>query len=131
MNATEQLKDVRPEDLIKLIEVWTNRAKTLGFLVRFYPSHDFDEILQDEGFDEECRPNIDGIICMDKEDYDRGIYIREDADLASQLCAVIHETLHAERPDWDEPMVHAATLCEMERISCAAHTGAGLDPAAA
>jgi hypothetical protein len=83
--------------------------------VRFYPSADFDEILEEE-FSAEKVPNIEGVIFMDADDPDRGIYIREDIHLASQLCALIHETLHAEQPHWNEATVHAATRVEMERI---------------
>jgi hypothetical protein len=116
IDAQEQMKGVKSEDLIKLMGLRTTRAESLGYPVRFCPSDDFEEILQDEGFDEVRRPHIDGLICMDVKDYERGIYIREDTDLAFQLCALIHETLHAEMPHWDEPTVHTSTWMEMERI---------------
>jgi len=114
--AEDQLNGVTPENLTKLIELWVRQAKALGYRVRFYPSADFDEILEEEGFSAEEVPNIEGVIFMDADDPDRGIYIREDIHPASQLCALIHETLHAEQPHWDEAEVHAATWVEMERI---------------
>jgi hypothetical protein len=114
--AEDQLNGVTPENLTKLIELWVRQAKALGYRVRFYPSADFDEILEEEEFSAEKVPNIEGVIFMDADDPDRGIYIREDIHPASQLCALIHETLHAEQPHWNEATVHAATLVQMERI---------------
>src|SRR5450631_2556173 len=113
--AEDQLNGVTPEDLTKLIELWIRQAKALGYRVRFYPSVDFDEILEEE-LSAEKVPNIEGVIFMGADDPDRVIYIREDIHPASQLCALIHETLHAEQPHWDEAVVHAATWVEMERI---------------
>ena len=102
-------------EMSEVFATWVRRAKALGFTVAPCDRREFSNILREEGFPDEDIPHIGGLWCDDEEG--KNIYILTDQSEEDELRSLIHEVLHAERPDWDEGKVHLATDIEMEAVT--------------